>query len=829
MLFVGAGATAAVLALVFLFLGPFHGGMTSGSAAGQPQGQGVSAAPSSPGSAEQPSRNASAPIPAGRLDGELMRIGDGWPVTVHWSPDGRRLIAVGTVGVLMYDASSMRLISSVETPDELALSSLSPDGKTLATVTWASATNLLQLWDVGSDKVVAVDRGYAAPWLDATRSIAFSADGKRVAIGGLDGSIHLWDVGGKKEVSGELPQGAKGWYLAYSPDGKTFAACDATSLRIWDLAERSLTRTIPAKTNEMGGSLLFSPDGKSIALSTPDDRLHRWDVQTGSELPTSLNGKTGTAIAFSPDSNQLAVEGADSGTVRILDTRRGVETSLLRTRGDPVQGLAFSPDGKSILIGTSTLQVLDLASGQIVGLVQSSSGFVRAIQFAADGRRLAVGSDEGRSGTIRVQDLSSNQELGAFPLGGPSGSSSWGLLSPDGKSVLTAPLYNGPSGGAFQTNIRFSDVGSGAAARQATVPYRIVDLTVSPTWKLIAAGEESGTVHLLDVADIQEVRRLQIGKSRVQSLAFSPDEKILAVGSDDQAGTVSTWDVATGAKIRQFAGGYGWAGEVVFSPDGRLVAVATDADVTIWDVAVGKRLRSLFPRGWAGIKVGLTFSPDGKTIASVLGNAIQLWDVSSGAEIGRLPGDSGGTFAVAYSPDGKSIATGGHSGVVRIWDPSRATPAPTPTASPTPSPTPTGTVPVTSTASPNGGSTQCYTVRSAEDSLKLVKVDPAPGTPLAPGSKVAVSAVFQYNLVSQDRAELSVMFSNDSAVRSFGSDVPVPKGSGQLEFRGELTVPSQPETTLDAIVAPPPDIYKAAGYNCYSSIAYVSIGKYPIR
>jgi WD40 repeat protein len=159
----------------------------------------------------------------------------------------------------------------------------------------------------------------------------------------------------------------------------------------------------------------------------------------------------------------------------------------------------------------------------------------------------------------------------------------------------------------------------------------------------------------------------------VHSLAFSPDSRFLAIGTDsiNNAGTtrwrVRLWDLATGNQHRKFTGRTGEVWQVAFSPDGSLLATGNGtyrewSGVQLWDLATGNQHRELTGRYGGCMKV-LAFSPDGSLLATGdgeydSGGLAQVWKVSSGRRPGTSIRHTGPVTALAFSPDGSLLATG---------------------------------------------------------------------------------------------------------------------------------------------------------------------------
>jgi RNA polymerase sigma factor (sigma-70 family) len=164
--------------------------------------------------------------------------------------------------------------------------------------------------------------------------------------------------------------------------------------------------------------------------------------------------------------------------------------------------------------------------------------------------------------------------------------------------------------------------------------------------------------------------RARLGTTRfrqggwINSLAWSPDGKLLATGGDDRS--ICLWD-ATGRCVRRLYGHKRSCQHVLFSPDGKLLASLgwEEEAIILWDMASGKEVRRL-----SGHKRthGVAFSPDSKTLASTGGDGAVLWDVGTGKIVRRLLDGPKVFCAIAYAPDGKTLAAGGQDGSLRLWE-----------------------------------------------------------------------------------------------------------------------------------------------------------------
>jgi len=195
---------------------------------------------------------------------------------------------------------------------------------------------------------------------------------------------------------------------------------------------------------------------------------------------------------------------------------------------------------------------------------------------------------------------------------------------------------------------------------------RVSTVAFSPDGRMLASGSDDNTIKLWDVATGQELRTLTGHARQVSSVAFSSDGRTLASGSADK--TIKLWDAATGQELRTLAGHADEVDSVAFSPDGRTLASGSaDKTIKLWDVASGHELRTL--AGHTGLIFLVAFSPDGRTLAS--GSAdktIKLWDAATGQELLTLAGHTDLVTCVSFSPDGRTLASGGVDQSIRLWD-----------------------------------------------------------------------------------------------------------------------------------------------------------------
>jgi len=444
---------------------------------------------------------------------------------------------------------------------------------------------------------------------------------------------------------------------------------------VWPLPDQphpALVRHLDGHTGEVVHGVAFSPAGGWLASFDMDGVVRLWNASDGRPGQT-LTGHTGDVniVAFSPDGRVVA-SGSDDGTVRLWDVATGALVRALQHQGD-VSALAFTPDGRTLASGSGDgrTRLWGVSDGALAGVIKHDAT-VGQVAFSPDGRLLAA-ADEG--GHVVLWDRAA---AGGHLLPGHLEGELTVAFSPNGRYLASA--------GADDTVLLWDVVdGSLRRAFDGHTDW-ICRVAFSPNGRHLASCSADQTIRVWTDVDGPARHVLTGHTGGVNRVAFSPDSTLLASASDDR--TARLWRLDSGTARAVLHGHHSFVTHAEFSPDGARLATAAHVDTTIRLWNPHETAEPVAHHARSDHLNTVAFSPDGTVLAAGGGNGgdATLWTVADGTLHQSLQGRDWSLFeatfealnpyyvrCVAFSPDGRTLATVVGDQSVRLWNPTDGT------------------------------------------------------------------------------------------------------------------------------------------------------------
>ncbi|MDE0634677.1 MAG: WD40 repeat domain-containing protein [Candidatus Poribacteria bacterium] len=648
-------------------------------------------------------------------DGAIARFGHGLRLDVEFSHDGDYLSVATKIGFWLYDMETLapRALWGTER-GMMNVATFSHDSRWIAT---GDQDGILKVWDTQNGQCVARTDWGGTERRNVILHVQFSPDDQYIAASGFGHSaVYAWNTElnapirnfklENPKLSDYRKEGTSNdrhFPIAFSPKSNLFAyVTSPETVTVSDINTGEDIAHLTGYTAPLH-TLLFSPCGQYLASASLGATVQVWEIQSESfvMMPKTYEGNR-VRLAYTPDET-LRVADIYNDKVLMWDASQQKELDAFNTVGTTAENARFSNDGSKFAIAcwNHSIQIWKEDTSTTRSFFSGYGSVPYFVAFMQDSNTL-IGGNWGSTGKIFWNVRNREVQRILPPKAKRSSLRKSMALSPDDQLLAIDTEDN---------DIQIWHIETEELVAELTEHENwIFSLAYSPTGEYLVSGGLKDELYVWDVARWEKQHTLIGHTSSVEAIAFHPNGNRFVTSSRD--GTALLWNVETGEQISPLplpetledvslyrgepdeiervinGGNLQWKDgqhmqSIVFSPCGNWIAGGlgtwnADAlinEIRLWDTeTLETRMIFLQPHGcirpWA-----LTFSPCGKYLVSGawwkwgLDKApIHLWEMSTGENIHTFWGHSSDVQDLAYSPDGKYLASGSYDGTVILWD-----------------------------------------------------------------------------------------------------------------------------------------------------------------
>jgi len=580
----------------------------------------------------------------------------------------------------------VRAVAQTGHRGEIWAAAWSPKGDLVAT---GSFDHTIRVWN-DQGVLLAVLRGHR----EALKELAFSPRGDVLASTARDGTLRLWDL---HHAGKHVKIDKAGDHLAFDPTGDRIVTVGFDlHARIWNVATHELERTLDASNGRQLRAVAWN--GETIAASALDGQLYTWSTSTWAR--TDGAGGRIDSLRFSPDGSVLAGAANANRAVFLFDPKTLARRELQHADVEP-SALCFTFDGKTLLTNGSfgEVHVWNVATGAHQRVIHHP-GYIEALACSPrGGSSVVVGGKVPTVAhvevpTTRVYDVMSGREILTLegkvrPIERGAWSESGDALMTEGAEVSVWDLKTGartsafhPQSGDVAWNSRRSlfsvvkargvEIVDASGSSYGFVPFTgEMHARWSPDGESLAIWNDSSVV--VWSASNRRRRTMSPGKARttVWDVAFDAQSHELAVGGGKgvDAYAIDTGVLARSYTLANHAKPWLSVEAIVWGPKGELATTLSGPGAILFDAAGGFK-EELADRSWFALPA---FSKSGDTVAYAVSHDIAL----RGSQATRFHGHDDVVRSIAWSPDGRALASSSDDQTIRVWRPGKSEPTAT--------------------------------------------------------------------------------------------------------------------------------------------------------